>query len=73
MIDRQYQNMVFAFLMALLMSCCMSFALTVFNLGWQHELWHAWIKAWSFAFVVAFPTIQVVAPIVRKLVGVLIK
>jgi hypothetical protein len=31
-----------------------------------------WLKAWSFAFIVAFPTIMVVSPIVHKLVNLVL-
>jgi hypothetical protein len=73
MIDRKYQKIVFAFFMALLMSCVMSFVITLFNVGLISNLVSVWLKAWAFAFVVAFPTISVVAPIVQKLVGMVLK
>ncbi|WP_259364997.1 DUF2798 domain-containing protein [Colwellia sp. BRX8-2] len=28
-----------------------------------------WLKAWSFAFIFAFPTILIISPIVHKLVS----
>ena len=31
-----------------------------------------WLKAWGFAFIVAFPIIVVVSPIVRRLVNVVV-
>ena len=68
-ISRKYQPIVFAFFMALLMSCLMSFVVTTFNVGLVDNLISIWLKAWGIAFSVAFPTIIVVAPIVRKLSG----
>ena len=53
--------------MALLMSCLMSFVVTTFNVGIVNNLIALWLTAWGVAFSVAFPTIIVVAPIVRKL------
>ena len=73
MIDRKHHKIVFAFFMALLMSCIMSFVITVFNVGFVSNLGHIWLKAWAFAFIVAFPTITVVAPIVHKLVSLVLK
>jgi len=72
-IDKKYQNIVFAFFMALFMSCIMSLVISVFNVGFVSNILLIWLKAWSFAFVVAFPTVVTVAPIAKKLVGVVLK
>jgi uncharacterized membrane protein YjjB (DUF3815 family) len=73
MIDRKHHKIVFAFFMALLMSCIMSFVISIFNVGLVSNIIHIWLKAWAFAFIVAFPTITVVAPIVHKLVSLVLK
>lgn len=73
MIDSKYQRIVFAFFMALLMSCIMSLVISIFNVGLVSNIIHIWLKAWAFAFIIAFPTITVVAPIVQKLVSLVIK
>jgi hypothetical protein len=31
-----------------------------------------WLKAWSFAFLVAFPTVIIVSPIVHRLVSLVL-
>lgn len=72
MIPAKYGHYVFAFFMALLMSCIMSLVITIFNVGFVDNLLFIWLKAWGFAFCVAFPTINVVAPIVRKLVALVV-
>ena len=73
MIKHKYQKLVFAFFMALIMSCIMSFVISAFNVGLHSQIVQVLLKAWAFAFVVAFPTIMVVAPIVQKLVNLVIK
>jgi len=73
MIDRKYQHIVFGFFMALLMSCFMSLIISIFNMGLVDNILFIWLKAWAFAFVVAFPTVIVVAPVVRKLVALTLK
>lgn len=73
MIPRQYQKLVFAFVMALMMSCIMSFVISVFNMGFHANIVHIWLKAWGFAFVVAFPTIILVAPVVQRVVNTLLE
>ena len=55
------------------MSCIMSFVITLFNVGLVSYIVHLWLKAWLFGFIVAFPTITVVAPIVHKLVSLVLK
>ncbi len=54
--------------MALLMSCIMSLVISIFNVGLIEGIFLIWLKAWAFSFVVAFPTVSIVSPIVRKLV-----
>ncbi|HCS65171.1 MAG TPA: DUF2798 domain-containing protein [Cellvibrio sp.] len=58
--------------MALLMSCIMSFIISVFNVGLVDNIVLIWLKAWLFAFIVAFPTILLITPTVRKLVAVVV-
>ena len=69
MVDKKYQNILFAFFMALFMSCIMSIVICLHNFGFVENILFIWLKSWGFAFVVAFPTVSVVAPIVRKIVG----
>lgn len=72
MINKKYHNIVFAFFMALLMSCLMSLVITLFNVGVVENLTAIWLKAWGFAFVVAFPIVTLVTPAVRRLVNLVI-
>ena len=73
MIPHKYTPYVFSFFMALLMSCIMSLVITLFNVGIVQGIALIWLKAWGFAFVVAFPTVVLVAPLVRKLVALVIE
>lgn len=73
MINPKYQSVVFAFFMALLMSCIMSLVVSLLNVGFVSNILHIWLKAWGFSFFIAFPTVSVVAPVVGKLTGMLIQ
>ena len=73
MIPKQYQHIVFAFFMALLMSCLMSFVITIFNIGFTNNLLTIWLQAWGFAFIVAFPAVITVAPLVKRLTEAVVK
>ncbi|PHS68545.1 MAG: hypothetical protein COB23_09265 [Methylophaga sp.] len=72
MINQKYQPLVFSFFMSLFMSCIMSLVISIFNLGLASDIVAVWLKAWSFAFVVAFPTIMLMSPIVHKVVNIVV-
>lgn len=72
MISRKYHKVVFSFFMSLLMSGIMSFVISVFNVGLVSNIVSIWLKAWGFAFIVAFPTIILVSPIVHKLASLVL-
>jgi len=73
MINPKYQHIVFAFFMALLMSCLMSLVISLFNVGLVNNIFSIWMKAWGFAFVIAFPSVVLVTPAVRRLVALVVK
>lgn len=72
MIHSKYQHVLFAFFMALLMSCFMSPVISIFNVGLVDNIVRIWLQAWGFAFMVAFPAVMVVAPLVRRLVALVV-
>ena len=73
MINKKYEFVLFAFLMALFMAGFMSFIVTLINIGFVDGIVSIWFEAYWKAFLVAFPTIFVVVPQVRKVVSILIK
>jgi Protein of unknown function (DUF2798) len=73
MIPSRYSPYVFSFFMSLLMSGVMSFCITLLNLGWVTDVVILWLQAWSAAFVIAFPTIVLITPLVRRLVTLVIQ
>ena len=69
----KYTSAAFSFFMALLMSCVMSMVITLTNLGVVEGLFVIWLKAWGSAFIVSFPTIVMISPLVKRLVALVIK
>ena len=69
MIAQKHYRLVYSFVMALFMSGIMSLVITIFNLGFTDNLVLIWLKAWSFGFIIAFPTVLVVSRLVAKLVS----
>jgi len=51
----------------------MSLVISIFNVGLVSNIIFIWLKAWAFAFTVAFPTILLVSPLVHKLVSLVLK
>lgn len=66
-------HIVMPFLLSVLMSCIISFVSTAKAIGFSPELLTAWLKAWGISWLVAFPTVMVVLPLVRKIAGVLVE
>jgi len=72
MIAKKYESLVFAFVMGAFMSGFMSLVITFINLGLVDNFIEMWLGAYWKAFIIAFPTILLVIPQVRKVVGVLV-
>lgn len=68
----KWSTHVFSFFMSLLMSCIMSLAISLLNVGFVDQIIMIWLKAWLLSFVIAFPTIVAVTPVVKKLVNLVI-
>lgn len=67
MISTKYLILVQTFLIAIVMTFIMSFAISIINLGFVDGFIHLWLHAWSMAFILAFPTMTIISPFLRKL------
>lgn len=67
MIPRHYSNIIFSFFMAFIMSGMMSCVVTFLNIGGVEGFLFIWLRAWSIAFIFAFPIVLVVGPLAKKL------
>ncbi len=67
-IAKAHAPKAFAGFMALTMSCVMSALITYINVG-PAAFPMPWMKNWLLAFVIAFPTILVLAPFGQKLIA----
>lgn len=65
----RYTSIVMPLILSVLMTFIVSFIATVKNLGLQAELPHNWMTAWGLSWLVAFPTLLLVQPAVRRIVG----
>lgn len=73
MLHPKHQPIVMAFFMALFMSFLMSGVISAINIGLPDNFLAIWFHAWWSAFIVAFPAVLVVAPIVKRTTGFFIR
>lgn len=69
----RYAPILFGLILSALMSFLVSGIATFRNAGLVDGFFLTWINAWLPSWAIAFPVVLVVAPIARKLVGVVVK
>lgn len=69
----RFAPILFGFLLSALMSLVVAGIATLRNAGLGDGFFGLWLTAWLPSWAVAFPTVLVVAPIVHKIVGMLVK
>jgi hypothetical protein len=69
----RYAPVLFGFVLSALMSFIVSGIATFRSAGMANGFFGLWISAWLLSWAVAFPVVLVVAPIARRIVGLLIK
>lgn len=65
----RYISIVMPLILSVLMTFIVSFIATLKNLGVRPELPQNWMAAWGLSWLVAFPTLLLVLPFVRRIVG----
>ena len=69
----RYAGIVMPFLLTLLMTCLVSFISTWRAIGLDGDFVPVWMSAWLMSWSVAFPTILVVFPLVRRMTGAIVE
>lgn len=69
MIPVRFVPVVFGFILSGLMSLIVSGISTLRAVGLTPEMPGMWMGAWTVSWLVAFPTVLVVVPIARRIVG----
>ena len=72
MLHPRFAPILFGLFMAFFMSGIMSLVVTTINIGLVDDLLLRWLVSWPMTSAIAFPTIMVVAPMVKRIVGRLI-
>ena len=73
MIPPRFAPIMFGFLVSGMMSLIVSGIATLRAIGWDAGLGASWIHAWAISWAIAFPTILIVSPIVRRFVAAITK
>ncbi len=68
-LPHRYQTIVMPLVLSVLMSGIVSFVSTAIGNGIQPDILALWIRAWAFSWLVAFPSLLVVLPFVRRIVA----
>ena len=69
MIPARFAPIAFGFFLSLIMSGIISGVSTVSAVGLAGDFPAIWVRAWMSSWLVAFPSVLVVAPIARRIVG----
>jgi hypothetical protein len=68
-----YAGIVMPFILSIFMSCVVSLISTLRAHGFGGFEIGGWLQAWGLSWVVAFPTLFVVLPLVRKIVAAIVE
>ncbi|MDO9525888.1 MAG: DUF2798 domain-containing protein [Gemmobacter sp.] len=69
----RFAPFLFGFVLSALMSFIVSGIATFRNAGLVDGFLSIWVNAWLPSWIIAFPTVLIVAPMARRLVGMLVK
>ena len=65
----RYAAIVMPLLLSIFMSCIVAGIATLRSMGFTEGLLRMWMSAWGVSWLVAFPSLLVVLPVVRRIVA----
>ena len=68
-IPARYSNLLFGGLLSIIMVTIISGTVVLINQGFDSEFFARWFRGFITAWPIAFPTVLVVAPFVRRVVA----
>jgi len=69
----RYNAIAIPLLLSLLMTCIVSGIATVNSIGLAADILEKWMRAWGLSWVVAFPIMLFVLPLVRRIATVFVE
>lgn len=64
---------VMPLLLSIFMTCIVSLISTLKGIGWSPQFALKWLAAWGLSWVIAFPVLLLVLPLVRRVTMVLVR
>ncbi len=61
------------FFLSCSMSCIVSFVSTMMSIGWEQFVATEWLSAWIFSWLIAFPSVLILLPIMRRFALLFVK
>lgn len=69
----RYAGIVMPLLLSILMTCIVSLISTWRGIGPVPGFWRIWLGSWAWSWLVAFPTLLLVLPLVRRATAALVE
>jgi len=69
----RYEGVLNLLVLSIMMTCIVSGISTVRSMGFTSHVFEVWPQAWAMSWCVAFPTLFIVTPLVRRIVSVLVE
>lgn len=71
-LPQRWAGIVLPFFLSILMTCIVSFISTLRSVGLTPHFVAIWLGAWGISWVVAFPTLLLVLPLVKRATAVIV-
>lgn len=72
-LPNRYTSIVLPFLLSIIMTFVVSMISTLRSLGLEEFSLYVWMSAWAISWLIAFPTLLLVLPVVRKITAILVQ
>jgi len=69
----RYAGVVMPLLLSVIMTFIVSMVSTLRSLGPVPDFIHVWLGAWAISWLIAFPTLLLVLPVVRKATAAMVR
>ncbi len=72
-LPHRFAGLVMPFLLSIFMTCVVSIVSTARGVGFSERFVHVWPGAWALSWLIAFPTLLLVLPLVRRLTAAIVQ
>ena len=72
-IPARYLHIMIPFVLSFFISGIISGIFTIKSMGFQPDTIFAWLNSWILAWSIAFPSVLIMLPIVKKIVGFIVE